>query len=65
MKLEGFKTVGDLTKSTKQYLRRIPNIGKMSVNEIEEVLKNLGLKLGMGDQPLPEKTKNSYRRVKS
>ena len=55
LKLEGFKTVGDLTKSTKQYLRRIPNIGKMSVNEIEEVLKNLGLQLGMGDTPQPER----------
>ena len=57
LKLEGFKTVGDLTKSTEQYLRRIPNIGKMSVNEIKSVLKDLGLELGMGDQPQPEKPK--------
>ncbi len=57
LKLEGFKTVGDLTKSTEQYLRRIPNIGKMSVNEIKSVLEDLGLELGMGDQPQPEKPK--------
>ena len=57
MRLEGFKTVGDLTKTTKKYLRRIPNIGKMSANEIEEAVKNLGLELGMGDQPQPEKPK--------
>ena len=41
LRLEGFKTVGDLIKSTEQHLRRIPNIGKMSVNEIREALKNL------------------------
>ena len=57
LKLEGFKTVGDLTKSTKQYLRRIPNIGKMSVNEIREALKNLGLELSNPKQPEPEKAK--------
>ena len=39
MKLEGFKTVGDLTKTTVQYLRRIPNIGKMSLNEIKVARK--------------------------
>ena len=57
LRLEGFKTVGDLTKSTKKYLRRIPNIAKMSANEIEEAVKNLGLELGMGDQPQLEKPK--------
>ena len=57
LRLEGFKTVGDLTKSTKKYLRRIPNIGKMSANEIEQAVKDLGLELGMGDQPQLEKPK--------
>ena len=55
LKLEGFNTIGDVTRTTERHLRRIPNIGKMSINEIKNVLKDLGLELSSQEQPEPEK----------
>jgi DNA-directed RNA polymerase subunit alpha len=39
--------VGDLVKCSEAQLLRTPNFGRKSLNEVKEVLKNLGLELGM------------------
>jgi DNA-directed RNA polymerase subunit alpha len=39
--------VGDLVKFSEGFLLRAPNFGRKSLNEVKEVLKNLGLELGM------------------
>jgi len=53
----GCKTIGDVTRREERELKRTPNLGRMSIREIKETLKNLGLRLGMEEQPkLPEKT---------
>ena len=39
--------VGDLVKCSEGQLLRTPNFGRKSLNEVKEVLKNLGLELGM------------------
>jgi DNA-directed RNA polymerase alpha subunit len=41
----GIRTVGDLMKTTRWDLMKIPNLGKRSLLEIEEVLKDWNLKL--------------------
>ena len=59
LNMHGIKTVGDITKMTESSLRRLPNIGRLSVNEIKHTLKDLGLELGMHSKPQeepPEKT---------
>ncbi len=59
LNMHGIKTVGDITKMTESSLRRLPNIGRLSVNEIKHTLKDLGLELGMHSTPQeepPEKT---------
>jgi len=52
--MHGVKTVGDITKMTENSLKRLPNIGRLSVNEIKHTLKDLGLELGMHSEPLPK-----------
>jgi signal recognition particle subunit SEC65 len=53
----GCKTIGDVTRREERELKRTPNLGRMSIREIKETLKNLGLRLGMEEQPKPpEKT---------
>lgn len=42
---DGMDTVGDIVKRSKRDLMGIPNIGKRSVQEIEEVLLDMGLRL--------------------
>ena len=39
--------VGDLVKCSEAQLLRTPNFGRKSLNEVKEVLKNLGFELGM------------------
>ena len=59
LNMHGIKTVGDITRMTESSLRRLPNIGRLSVNEIKHPLKALGLELGMHSKPQeepPEKT---------
>jgi hypothetical protein len=41
----GIRTVGDLLKTTRWDLMKLPNLGKKSLLEIEEVLAELNLKL--------------------
>ena len=43
--------VGDLVQRSEQEMLRTPNFGRKSLNEIKEVLENMGLELGMD---LPE-----------
>jgi hypothetical protein len=45
MKVENIHTIGDLVKRTKLDLMKMPNMGKKSINEVEEALKIIGLKL--------------------
>jgi len=39
--------VGDLVQRSEQAMLRTPNFGRKSLNEIKEVLENMGLELGM------------------
>jgi DNA-directed RNA polymerase subunit alpha len=39
--------IGDLVQKTEQEMLRTPNFGRKSLNEIKEVLTNMGLSLGM------------------
>jgi DNA-directed RNA polymerase subunit alpha len=39
--------IGDLVQKSEQEMLRTPNFGRKSLNEIKEVLSNMGLKLGM------------------
>ena len=45
LKAENIHTIGDLIKRTKLDLMKMPNMGKKSINEVEEALKIIGLKL--------------------
>nr|DAE46379.1 MAG TPA: DNA-directed RNA polymerase subunit alpha [Caudoviricetes sp.] len=47
LKSIGILTVYDLVQKTERDLRKIPNIGKKSLNEIKDVLESKGLYLGM------------------
>ena len=39
---EDIRTVGDLMKRNKPFLRRIPELGKKSLKEIEDMLDRIG-----------------------
>jgi len=45
MKVENIHTIGDLVKRTRLDLMKMTNMGKKSINEVEEALKIIGLKL--------------------
>ena len=45
-------TIKDLVKSSKGYLLRTPNFGRMSLKEVEESLSLIDLKLNMSDEDL-------------
>lgn len=47
LKAENVKTVGDLVKLSRNNLLAVKNLGRKSIREIEEVLAEYGLKLGM------------------
>lgn len=46
------RTLGDLVKKTEAELLSYKNFGETSLNEIKEILKNKGLRLGMGADEL-------------
>jgi DNA-directed RNA polymerase subunit alpha len=45
LKMEGVRTVGELTKKTAAELLRAPNFGKVSLAEIRQFLTEYGLEL--------------------
>ena len=45
LKAHGIKTVGDLLQNTRWELMKVPNLGRKSLLEIEEVLAKWNLKL--------------------
>jgi DNA-directed RNA polymerase subunit alpha len=44
---ENITCVGELVQKTEAELLRCPNFGRVSLNEIKEVLAEMGLRLGM------------------
>lgn len=49
------KTIGDLVQKTEGEMLRTKNFGKKSLNEIKEMLVDMGLGLGMKPDALPQK----------
>ena len=47
LKNDNIVYIGDLVQKTEQEMLRTPNFGRKSLNEIKEVLTNMGLSLGM------------------
>lgn len=47
LRREDLKYIGDLVQITEQEMRRIPNFGNKSLNELKEILHPLGLHFGM------------------
>ena len=47
LKSDDIFRIGDLVQRSEQAMLRTPNFGRKSLNEIKEVLENLGLELGM------------------
>lgn len=47
LKSDDIFRIGDLVQRNEQAMLRTPNFGRKSLNEIKEVLENLGLELGM------------------
>ncbi|PIV29923.1 MAG: DNA-directed RNA polymerase subunit alpha [Zetaproteobacteria bacterium CG02_land_8_20_14_3_00_50_9] len=47
LKSDDIFKVGDLVQRSEQEMLRTPNFGRKSLNEIKEVLENMGLSLGM------------------
>jgi DNA-directed RNA polymerase subunit alpha len=47
LKNDNIVYIGDLVQKTEAEMLRTPNFGRKSLNEIKEVLKNMGLELGM------------------
>jgi len=54
LKEASIKTIGDLVKKTEMEMLKYRNFGKKSLSEINEILKSMGLSLGM---KIPEKVK--------
>lgn len=53
LKAENINTIGDLVRRTEVELLRTPNLGKKSLTEIKEVLRQNGLELGMDIENWP------------
>ena len=50
------KYIGELVQRTEQDMLRIKNFGRKSLNEIKEVLADMGLSLGMRLENLPARS---------
>jgi DNA-directed RNA polymerase subunit alpha len=53
LKNANIQTIGELVQKTEAEMLRTPNFGRKSLNEIKEVLANMGLHLGMEIQNWP------------
>jgi hypothetical protein len=64
LKAENLYYIGQLIGVSEIGLRKIPNLGRISLNEIKEVVENLGLQLGIESLPhncdTPDKLKEFY-----
>ena len=58
LKSDDIFRVGDLVLRTEQEMLRTPNFGRKSLNEIKEVLENMGLSLGMELENWPPQDDN-------
>ena len=56
LKNDNIVYIGDLIKKTEAEMLRTPNFGRKSLNEIKEVLAQLGLHLGMEEPNWPPET---------
>jgi DNA-directed RNA polymerase subunit alpha len=55
-------TIGQLAQKSEPEMLKFRNFGKKSLNEIKEVLSELGLTLGMSDQEIREALKNRRKK---
>ncbi len=60
LKNDNIVYIGDLVQKTEAEMLRTPNFGRKSLNEIKEVLANMGLHLGMGNPAWPPRTSKSW-----
>ncbi len=61
LKNDNIVYIGDLVQKTEAEMLRTPNFGRKSLNEIKEVLANMGLHLGMIQNWLPENIEDSVQ----
>jgi DNA-directed RNA polymerase subunit alpha len=54
LKNANIKTIADLVQKTESDMLRTKNFGKKSLNEIKEILAEMGLSLGMKMDHLPQ-----------
>ena len=63
---DNIRTLGELAQKTETELLRVPNLGRGSLNEIKELLAELGLKLRannpVGPPPCPEPKMSTARK---
>ena len=55
---EGLHTLYDITKTTKRKLGSIPNLGKVTVNEISDYLRKIGVKMNCEERVLFREVNN-------
>jgi DNA-directed RNA polymerase subunit alpha len=53
LKNDNIVYIGDLVRKTESEMLRTPNFGRKSLNEIKEILSNMGLKFGMEVESWP------------
>ena len=61
LKNANIKTIADLVQKTESDMLRTKNFGKKSLNEIKEILAEMGLSLGMKLDHLPQGTSSDKR----
>jgi DNA-directed RNA polymerase subunit alpha len=61
LKNANIKTIADLVQKTEADMLRTKNFGKKSLNEIKEILAEMGLGLGMKLDHLPQGTGSEKR----
>ena len=64
LKNDNILYIGDLVQKSESDMLRTPNFGRKSLNEIKEVLGQMGLNLGMDVQSWPpENIENLVKRM--